>query len=111
MSVQARSSPEFVATRKRTLRRGYVTIHDFAIALICLVHHKDADGREIGYDYGWIHQHIMQKFPHVTSSGPHKGKPTKMPFKELQKVTGELNRKGVKLPFRPRRKSKNKGPA
>ena len=55
---------------------------------------------------GEIHALILRKFPIVKTSGPHKGKPTKMSFKELQAITGELNRNGVKLPFRPRRKVK-----
>jgi hypothetical protein len=98
--------PTLRAARSRVLRAHYPTIHDFAIALVKLIHHRDVDGREIGYDYGFIHRAILRKFPIITSKGPHRGKPTRMPYKELQKVTGELNREGVKLPFRPRRKSK-----
>jgi hypothetical protein len=39
----------------------------------------------------------------VTRNGPHRGRVTKMPFKELQEFACELNRRGVRLPFRPRR--------
>jgi hypothetical protein len=84
------------------------TIHEFACRLVRLVHYKDADGREIGYDYEYIREAILRRYPKVRVGGPHKGRTTKMPYKELQKVTGELNRQGIKLPFRPRRKTKKK---
>lgn len=89
-------------------RRHYPTIHEFAEALVRLVHYRDADKREIGFDYEYIRGAILRRFPKVKIGGPHKGRETKMPYKELQKVTGELNRKGVKLPFRPRRKADRK---
>ena len=84
------------------------TIHEFACRLVQLVHYKDADGREIGFDYEYIRDAILRRFPKVKVGGPHKGRATKMPYKELQKMTGELNRQGVKLPFRPRRKTNTK---
>ena len=87
------------------------TIHDFAAAMVQLVHTRDADGRDIGFDYEYIREAILRRFPKVKVGGPHKGCATKMPYKELQKITGELNRKGVKLPFRPRRKVKKKSHA
>ena len=59
------------------------------------------------YD-GDIHDAILRKFPKVTNNGPHRGKPTKMPIKELHEIACELNRNGVKLPFRPRRKTSTK---
>lgn len=86
--------------------KKHLTIREYAEALICLVHHHDPDHREIGFDYGWIRDAILRKFPVVTRNGPHKGKPTKMPFKELQEFACDLNRRGVRLPFRPRRKAK-----
>jgi hypothetical protein len=107
-TIKANMSPEGRLAKKRVLQRKYATIHDFAAELIKLEHHRDPDGREIGLDYGEIHALILRKFPIVKTSGPHKGKPTKMSFKELQAITGELNRNGVKLPFRPRRKVKKK---
>jgi hypothetical protein len=84
------------------------TIHEFACKLVQLVHFHDAEGRGIGYDYTYIRDAILRRFPTVKIGGPHRGKPTKMSYKELQKVTGEFNRQGVKLPFRPRRKAKTK---
>jgi hypothetical protein len=84
------------------------TIHDFSERMIRLVHFRDGDGREIGFDYEYIRAAILRRFPKVKVGGPHKGHTTKMPYKELQKVTGELNRKKVKLPFRPRRKATRK---
>lgn len=84
------------------------TIHEFARTLVRLVHYFDEDHREIGYDYEYIRDAILRRYPQVRVGGPHKGRATKMPYKELQKVTGELNREGVKLPFRPRRKAKKK---
>ncbi len=86
--------------------RKWASIHEYAAALIQLVHYRDDDGRDIGFDYGYISAAILRKFPVVKTPGPHRGKRTKMPYKELQAITGELNRKGVKLPFRPRRKTK-----
>jgi hypothetical protein len=76
--------------------------------LVRLVHHKDDDGHEIGYDYESIRRMIIHKFPFVETHGPHRGKPTRMPFDELGKITEELNRGGVKLPFRPRRSAAKK---
>lgn len=84
------------------------TIHEFAQRMVRLVHYKDGDGREIGFDYEYIRLAILRRFPKVKTNGPHKGRQTKMPYKELQKVTSELNRKGIPLPFRPRRESTRK---
>jgi hypothetical protein len=89
-------------------RGKYKTIQEYAQKLIQLVHFRDEDGRDIGYDYGLIHAAILRKFPIVKSTGPHKGKPTKMPYKELWEISCELNRNGVKLPFRPRRRNSAK---
>jgi hypothetical protein len=86
--------------------RGYATIRKYAEALIVLVRERDADGRDIGFDYKAIRDDILRKFPTVTRNGPHKGRPTKMTYKELQEFACELNREGVRLPFRPRRKAK-----
>jgi hypothetical protein len=94
---------------RRVRDRRYVTIRSYAEALIQLVRYVDADGRRIGADYGLIRKLVLRRFPTVRRNGPHKGRPTKMPFKELQEFACELNRQGVRLPFRPRRKAK-KGP-
>ena len=91
--------------RARALVHTYASIKEFATKLIQLVHHRDPDGRDIGFDYGDIHATILRKFPTVESKGPHSGRPTKMPIKELHEIACELNRNGVKLPFRPRRKT------
>lgn len=95
--------------RRRVLEREYATIKEFAEALIVgLWHHKDADGREIGDPYADIRAIIIRRFPKVTNPGPHYGKPTKMPIKELHEIACELNRNGVKLPFRRRKKTSKK---
>ncbi len=93
--------------RWRSVRRSkqYRTIREYAEALIMLVHSRDADGRDIGFDYDYIRSAVLRKFPTVIRNGPHKGRTTKMPFKELQEFACELNRRGVRLPFRPRRKA------
>jgi len=104
-SIKIPMAPEYIKARRRALARKYTTIREYAAVLIALVHHRDEDGREFGFDYGDIHDAILRKFPKVTINGQHRGKPTKMPFKELQEIACELNRNGVKLPFRPRRKS------
>lgn len=107
--MRASIAPKDPALRKRwlyTVRNKYLTIRQYAETLITLVHEHDSDGREIGFDYEYIRNSILQKFPVVLRNGPHKGKPTKMPYKELQEFACELNRQGVRLPFRPRRKAR-----
>jgi hypothetical protein len=89
--------------RERVLNSKYKTIREYAIALMMLVHHR-RDGRAYGYDYGNIRECILKKFPTVKNTGPHHGRPTKMSFKDLIEIGCELNRDGVKLPFRPRRR-------
>lgn len=91
---------------KSVLGKHYFTIREYAEALITLVQKHDSDKRDIGFDYEYIREAILRKFPTVPRNGPHKGKPTKMPYKELQEFACELNRRGVRLPFRPRRKAK-----
>lgn len=50
--------------RNQTIRkRNYRTIHDYAAALVQLVHHYDSDGRPIGFDYGYIRDRVLVKFP------------------------------------------------
>lgn len=95
----------------RTRHQSYRTIREYAMALIQLVRYRDEDGRDIGFDYEYIREEVLQKFPRVTCNGPHKGRLTKMPYKELQEFAGDLNRQGVRLPFRPfrpRRKPPNR---
>ena len=104
-SIKIQMAPEHRLARRRALARKYTTIREFATVLIQLVRHRDVDGRDIGFDYGDIHDSILRKFPKVTNNGPHRGNPTKMPIKELHEIACELNRNGVKLPFRPRRKA------
>ena len=103
--IKVPMTPEARLARRRVLARKFETIREFATELIKLVHHKDEDGRSIGFDYTDIHDAILRKFPTVSSKGPHRGHPTKMPIKELHEIACELNRNGVKLPFRPRRKT------
>lgn len=91
---------------RNVTQKNYATIREYAETLIRLVHERDSDGRDIGYDYKTIREYILRKFPRVTRNGPHKGRPTKMPYKELQEFACELNRQGIRLPFRPRRKAK-----
>jgi RecJ-like exonuclease len=90
---------------RRAVHSTYPTIRDYAERLIMIVHHKDKDGRNIGYPYDEILLAILRKFPTVPTGGPHKGKPTRITYKELQNVTGDLNRAGRQVPFRPRRKT------
>lgn len=92
-------------------RRSYSTIRQYAEALVQCVQFSDDDGRDIGYDYGYIRKAVLKKFPVVTCNGPHRGRPTKMSYKELQGFVYDLNRRGVRLPFRPRRKSTRKARA
>lgn len=106
--VKVPMAPEHRLARRRALARKYNTIREFATVLIQLVRHRDEDRRDIGFDYGDIHDAILRKFPTVKSNGPHRGRPTKMPIKELHEIACELNRNGVKLPFRPRRRTSNK---
>jgi hypothetical protein len=107
-AVKIKMAPEHALARRRAFARNYATIRGYAIELIKLVHYRDADKRDIGFDYPYILDHILRKFPKVVSSGPHQGQPTKMTVKELHEIAWELNRNGVKLPFRPRRKSISK---
>ena len=107
-SIKIPMASEHRLARRRALARKYNTIREFATVLIRLVRHRDEDGRDIGFDYGDIHDAILRKFPTVKSNGPHRGRPTKMPIKELHEIACELNRNGVKLPFRPRRKTSSK---
>jgi hypothetical protein len=87
-------------------RRQFASIRELAVTLIELVHYTDADGRAIGYTYDDILAAIRRKFPTVTTPGPWFGKPTRITYKELQNITGDLNREQRRLPFRPRRKTK-----
>lgn len=102
--VKAPMTPDLRSKWKSVLKRKYATIREYAEALIQLVHYRDPDGRDIGFDYEYIRDAVLRKYPTVPRNGPHKGKPTKMPYKELQEFAAALNRNGVKLPFRPRRK-------
>ncbi len=97
---------KFRAKWHSVMHRRYFTIREYAEALIRLVRFIDGDGRPIGFDYEYIRNAVLRKFPVVPCNGPHKGRPTKMPYKELQEFACELNRQGVRLPFRPRRKAK-----
>jgi hypothetical protein len=108
MAKLVKMAHEHRLARRRALAHRYSTIREFATVLIQLVRHRDEDGRDVGFDYGDIHDAILRKFPTVKSYGPHRGRPTKMPIKELQELACELNRNGVKLPFRPRRKTSAK---
>lgn len=88
---------------KRPWFGRYATIREYAIALIRYVDHQDDDGRDVGFDYGRIRNMVVKKFPTVTYGGPHKGRPTQMPYKELLEMVRVLNLKGIRLPVRPRR--------
>jgi|SRR6185312_8496510 len=107
-TVRVPVTPKYKAVRNRVMHRTYPNIRKFAEQLIQLPHHDDKDGRVIGDDYGVIRRHILRKYPKVLNDGPHKGQPTQMPIKELQAIACELNRNGVKLPFRPRRRTRTK---
>lgn len=106
MSAPKGIPDKFRAKWSSVVHRRYDTIREYAEELIQLVHCVDSDGRLIGFDYGYVRKMVLRKFPTVPRNGPHKGRPTKMPFKELQEFACELNRQGIRLPFRPRRKAK-----
>lgn len=96
-------TPDLKAAWNRVRATKYPSIRAYAEALIQLVHYRDEDGRGIGYDYSYIRDKILKKFPVVNSSGPHKGKPTKIAYHELWMLSWELKCSGVRLPFRLRR--------
>ena len=89
-------------------RKRYRNIREYAVELILRVDRIEIlpDGRErlVGFDYERIRQFVLKKFPTVTYSGPHKGEPTKMTYKELHEIACVLNREHVRLPVRPRRR-------
>ena len=85
-------------------QKSYTSIREYAVELILRVHHVNEEGRLIGFDYEHIRKLILRMFPCVRYAGPHKGKPTQMTFKELHEIACSLNRDGVRLPVRPRRK-------
>lgn len=103
----APTEPKLRTKWKSVIGKRYFTIREYAEALITLVRCHDEDGRDMGFDYEYIRNAILRKFPTVPRNGPHKGKTTKMPYKELQEFACELNRRGIRLPFRPRRKAKS----
>jgi hypothetical protein len=103
--VKIERPPEFERERRSVCHRRYRTIRAYAEELFKLRDYRE-NGRDIGFDYGYIRDAILRKFPTVTMEGPHRGKPTKIAFKEMQAIVSGLNRSGVKLPFRPRRKNK-----
>lgn len=94
--------------RPWTRTRRYRNIREYAVELILRVDHVEPqpDGRErdVGLDYEQIRRFVLRKFPVVTYSGPHKGKRTKMTYKELHEIACVLNREHIRLPVRPRRK-------
>jgi hypothetical protein len=101
VSIVPLMTPQIRAAFISIQHRKYRTIRSYAIAMIQLVRYRDEDGRDIGFDYEYIRDAVLRKFPTVPCNGPHKGKPTKMPYKEMQEFACDLNRRGVKLPFRP----------
>lgn len=94
-------TPHLWGRLHRARERDYPTIRAYASALIQLVRYRDADGRDMGFDYEFIRNEVLKKFPRVTTRGPHRGRKTRMSYKELQEFAGDLNRVGVRLPFRP----------
>jgi hypothetical protein len=89
-------------------QRKYATIRQYAMALLLVEAGHDDDGRRVGLDYITIYELIKKKFPIVTYSGPHKGQPMRMTYKQLRWIATEMNRDGVVLPVRPRRRNKSK---
>lgn len=80
----------------------------YAQELMQRVDHTDADGRNIGLDYDQIRAMVLRAFPRVTCHNKHFGKPSKCGIKEMHEMACELNRQGVRMPFRPRRKRGSK---
>jgi hypothetical protein len=86
-------------------RREYKHIRQYTRALLLFtLDTPDEDGRPLGLDYGEIMKLTLKKFPIVTYPGPHRGLPTKISYKELGKISCDLNQDGLKLPFRHRAK-------
>jgi hypothetical protein len=81
------------------------TAKDYVRSLLCKVAYRDSDGRPVGHDYDFIRMEALRAFPNVTVKGRYYGKPTSLPIKELHEMATVLNAKGVRLPFRPRRKT------
>jgi hypothetical protein len=98
-------SQDYLTARRRMNKTKYTSISQYTEDLIKVAHHKDEDGREIGLDYDQIRVAVLQRFPKVLTRGPHQGKRTKLSVKEIIAKACDLNRNGVRLPFRPRRKS------
>jgi hypothetical protein len=68
--TQAPLVPELKSKWREVHRRPYATIREYAEALLQLVHHRDADGRAIGFDYKYIRDAILKKYPTVPLKGP-----------------------------------------
>lgn len=98
-------SSEYKKARRRMNVIDYNSISQFTEDLIKIAHHKDEDGREIGLDYDQIREAVLARFPKVLTRGPHQGNKTRLSVKEIIAKACDLNRNGVRLPFRPRRKS------
>lgn len=100
--------PDLRAIKNRVMRQRYKTIREYAEALLQLVHYRDEDGRNIGYDYDAIRKIILRKFPTVrmTTNGggaAYHGKPTRMPYKEFSRMCLSMHARNIRLPFRIRR--------
>jgi hypothetical protein len=78
-------------------------IRTYAEELILIVAYTDQDGRPIGHDYEYIRNMVLKRFP-VVPQGAHRGKPTKLDFKEIQSYATDLRAAGALVPYRPRRK-------
>lgn len=105
---QPTPSKTYTKARDRMRNQEYESISDYAEDLIKISHHKDEDGRDIGLDYDQIRDAVVKRFPRVLTPGPHKGRKTRMSVKEIIAKACRMNQLGVKLPFRPRRKSERK---
>lgn len=90
-------------------RRRYKTIREYAIDLLLRVDRIE-DGREVGFDYDFIRNAILHKFPFVTYGGPYQGHPTKTTIDTLWELARNMNHAGVRLPVRPRRKMQRRVP-
>lgn len=101
----AEPSQEYKNACKRMNKTAYTSIAQFTEDLIKIAHHKDEDGRDIGLDYDQIREAVLARFPKVLTRGPHQGKKTRLSVKEIIAKACDLNRDGIRLPFRPRRKS------
>lgn len=86
------------------MARKFASVKEYAIHLMVTVADTDEDGRFVGLTYKEILKRIRRRFPTITYSGPHKGKPIRMTVKQLREIAYALQstKRNLRLPVRPR---------